>query len=146
MKRKSKLPYKKEKFFWLRVNSKLEKYAEMAGALRNLPTTLNAIEAAVYSFIVTSGQKADLEKLNATLKGLNKKFQRELDDWVEVDSIVKNAIDDLYSKFGWAKSSVNLRLLSFLLLLQESVGGDEELFLTTITLTNASDERRVIVV
>ena len=95
---------------------------------------------------MTSGQKADLEKLNATLKGLNKKFQRELDDWVEVDSIVKNAIDDLYSKFGWAKSSVNLRLLSFLLLLQESVGGDEELFLTTITLTNASDERRVIVV
>ncbi|PXW71075.1 hypothetical protein BZA03_1091 [Alteromonas sp. I10] len=146
MKRKSKLPHKKEKFFWLRVNSKLEKYAEMAGALRNLPTTLNAIEAAVDSFIVTSGQKADLEKLNATLKGLNKKFQRELDDWVEVDSIVKNAIDDLYSKFGWAKSSVNLRLLSFLLLLQESAGGDEELFLTTITLTNASDERKVIVV
>ncbi len=146
MKRKSKLRYKKEKFFWLRVNSKLEKYAEMAGALRTLPTTLNAIETAVDSFIVTPGQKADLEKLNATLKGLNKKFQRELDDWVEVDSIVKNAIDDLYSKFGWAKSSVNLRLLSFLLLLQETVGEDEELFLTTITLTNASDERRVIVV
>ena len=146
MKRKSKLMYDKEKTFWLRINSKLEKYAQMAGALRNLPTTLNAIEAAVESFSVTTQQKADLEKLNATLKGLNKKFQRGLDDWVEVEGIVKNAIDDLYSKFGWAKSSVNLRLLSFLLLLQETVGEDEELFLTTITLSNASDERRVIVV
>lgn len=146
MKRKSKLPYKNEKIFWLRVNSKFEKYAEMAGALRRLPTTLNAIETAVDNFSVTTQQKADLEKLNATLKGLNKKFQRGLDDWVEVEGIVKNAIDDLYSKFGWAKSSVNLRLLSFLLLLQETVGEDEELFLTTITLSNASDERRVIVV
>lgn len=146
MKRKSKLMYDKEKTFWLRINSKLEKYAQMAGALRNLPSTLNSIEAAVESFSVTTQQKADLEKLNATLKGLNKKFQRGLDDWVEVEGIVKNAIDDLYSKFGWAKSSVNLRLLSFLLLLQETVGENEELFLTTITLSNASDERRVIVV
>ena len=146
MKRKSKLMYDEEKVFWRKINSRLEKYAQMAGALRNLPTTLNAIENAVDNFSVTTQQKADLEELNAKLKGLNKKFQRGLDDWVEVDGIVKNAIDDLYSKFGWAKSSVNLRLLSFLLLLQESAGGDEELFLTTITLTNASDERRVIVV
>jgi DNA-directed RNA polymerase subunit L len=146
MKRKSKLMYDEEKVFWRKINSKLEKYAQMAGALRNLPTTLNAIANAVDNFSVTTQQKADLERLNATLKVLNKKFQRGLDDWVEVDGIVKNAIDDLYSKFGWAKSSVNLRLLSFLLLLQETVGEDEELFLTTITLSNASDERRVIVV
>lgn len=146
MERKSKLMYDEEKVFWRKINTKLEKYAQMAGALRNLPSTLNAIEAAVDKFSVTTQRKADLEELNATLKGLNKKFQRGLDDWVEVESIVKNAIDDLYSKFGWSKSSVNLRLLSFLLLLQESAGEDEELFLTTITLSNASDERRVIVV
>tara|TARA_B100000700_G_scaffold325604_1_gene434807 strand:- start:2468 stop:5515 length:3048 start_codon:yes stop_codon:yes gene_type:complete len=146
MKRKSKLMYDGEKVFWRKINSRLEKYAQMAGALRNLPTTLNAIENAVDNFSVTTQQKADLEELNAKLKGLNKKFQRGLDDWVEVDGIVKNAIDDLYSKFRWAKSSVNLRLLSFLLLLQESAGGGEELFLTTITLSNASDERRVIVI
>ena len=65
---------------------------------------------------------------------------------MSVENIPKNWLEDLYSKLGIAQAGINLRLLSLFLLLQESIGDDEELFLTTITLSNAADDRRVIVV
>ena len=135
-----------KKYGWRAINATFEKYVKVARALSKLPETLNAIETAVTKFSAGTSPKDDLVALNTQLKTLNKRFQKDLDEWVSVENIPKNWLEDLYSKLGIAQSGINLRLLSLFLLLQESIGEDEELFLTTITLSNAADDRRVIVV
>jgi|GEM_PF-1685535 len=135
-----------KKYGWRAINNTFEKYVKVARALSTLPETLNAIETAVTQFTAGTSPKDDLVALNTQLKALNKRFQKGLDDWVSVENVPKNWLEDLYSKLGIAQAGINLRLLSLFLLLQESTGEDEELFLTTITLSNAADDRRVIVV
>ena len=135
-----------KKYGWRAINNTFEKYVKVARALSKLPETFNAIETAVTNFSAGTSPKDDLVALNTQLKALNKRFQKDLDEWVSVENIPKNWLEDLYSKLGIAQAGINLRLLSLFLLLQESMGEDEELFLTTITLSNAADDRRVIVV
>ncbi|MEM5545334.1 hypothetical protein [Pseudoalteromonas fuliginea] len=129
---------------WKGVAKRLTTIGKAARALKRFPTTLKNVKKAVKAFDASTNHFETLEKLNQTLLKLTHELEEDLDYWIGVKSITQNLIDDLFSKLGRGKAGINTRLLIFCLLLEDSIELESSLFLTTITLSNQSNNREII--
>ncbi|TMP20436.1 hypothetical protein CWC02_06210 [Pseudoalteromonas sp. S2721] len=129
---------------WLGIQRQLEKIGAAAMALKRFPATLSKIRESINLFEASSAQENAIKDLNDRLLFLSNTLEKDLDYWIDVNGILKNAFDDFWSKLGWGTAGINTRLLLLFLLLEDAIELETPLFLTLITLSNESGERVVI--
>lgn len=130
---------------WKKNVQRMQDYFEQANALKSLVEEFKEIRKAVASlpsFVDKEAAQALMKHLNQS----NERIETHLDDWVKVTSSWTDLANDVYGWLGIEHGGVNRVLLSFLMLLQDAMAGDD-LYLVRIELErNDGSHRKVITV
>lgn len=143
---------------WEDIADKLNDYNGTASSIALLGANIKNINQTVKTFLASGdgdlgdggfgkGNLGNVDQLNTSLNQINDDMNSNLENWVNVNSSWTNLISEFLSFLG-AQSSINVRFLSLLFLLQQVVKTDDPLYLITISLKHKSDsakDKRIIV-
>ncbi|MBF7073461.1 hypothetical protein ISG33_08645 [Glaciecola sp. MH2013] len=131
----------------MRVMSKIGKEAN---ALANLPAYLSDIDSKVAAFKSDVESKPEdkkheaLNSLNRELKAINEKVTEAISPWIDVDSVLKDFVEDLLGK-----NDINYKLVSFMLMMAGLLAAEHKkkpLFRVVIKLEKEGKMPKLIVV
>lgn len=122
---------------WTRSVNLLQKIFQTANSMRVIIDSIKSIDGVVSATNALSGDvRAQAEFLCNQLYPLNKKIERSLSLWINVEGV----IDD------WLSQEINQTLLCFYLILAKLTGKDEGFIRTLITVAGKEEQRKIRVV
>jgi hypothetical protein len=120
---------------------------QMSYALASLPSNLSEIATLSEKLIDNAEGNDVVDKLrdfNRAVKKLNERMEKDLDEWIKVEGIFKNSLEDFFSKLGLARSGMSYRLLSLFCILQAAMETDS-LYQGTLTLVAKNEANNKVI-